>query len=374
MKNILLAVTGLSPQVITETLYALHQNDQKVDAIHIITTSEGRDKIFSNLLAGKRGMYHKYMKEYGLNPSSIDFSYENIHVITDDNGVEIDDIKTEDDNTRLLKMCLELTFRFSMDSKSSIYFSVAGGRKTMSSCLTLAAQMYGRPQDRIYHVLVSPEFESNSGFYYPTLQSRSIPLRDKQGQPYYKETKYAQVTLIPIPFVSIRERLSPEFLNEPKDPATLMLSIIREDSPVLALNLKTRKLIYKKIEMDIMPAWAALYAFFIMVKKECKKETKTCGACTECFMEISDVFDNQQKITDLYKRIPGIKTFDKMSDSGITNLNAENFNSYKGKLKKRLLDNFGQYNLRDLEIVSKGRKPGIRYGIKMSKERLELVL
>jgi len=38
MKNILLAVVGLSPQVITETLFALHQQNRRVDAIHIITS------------------------------------------------------------------------------------------------------------------------------------------------------------------------------------------------------------------------------------------------------------------------------------------------------------------------------------------------
>jgi len=43
MKNILLAVTGLSPQVITETLYALHQNNRKVDSVHVITTRDGKD-------------------------------------------------------------------------------------------------------------------------------------------------------------------------------------------------------------------------------------------------------------------------------------------------------------------------------------------
>ncbi|MBW2021016.1 MAG: TIGR02584 family CRISPR-associated protein, partial [Deltaproteobacteria bacterium] len=45
MKNILLAVTGLSPQVITETLFALHQQNRTVDAIHIITTRQGKEKI-----------------------------------------------------------------------------------------------------------------------------------------------------------------------------------------------------------------------------------------------------------------------------------------------------------------------------------------
>ncbi|MFB3926224.1 MAG: CRISPR-associated ring nuclease [Syntrophales bacterium] len=45
MKNILLAVVGLSPQVITEILFALHQQDRKVDAIHIITTRKGKEQI-----------------------------------------------------------------------------------------------------------------------------------------------------------------------------------------------------------------------------------------------------------------------------------------------------------------------------------------
>ena len=44
MKNILLAVTGLSPQVITETLYALHQINRRVDAIHVITTRDGKER------------------------------------------------------------------------------------------------------------------------------------------------------------------------------------------------------------------------------------------------------------------------------------------------------------------------------------------
>ncbi|RKX57645.1 MAG: TIGR02584 family CRISPR-associated protein, partial [Thermodesulfobacteriota bacterium] len=36
---------------------------------------------------------------------------------------------------------------------TAVYFLIAGGRKTMSACLAVAAQFYGRPQDRVYHVL-----------------------------------------------------------------------------------------------------------------------------------------------------------------------------------------------------------------------------
>lgn len=40
--QILLAVTGLTPQVVTETLYALHRQGEPLPtAIHILTTAEG---------------------------------------------------------------------------------------------------------------------------------------------------------------------------------------------------------------------------------------------------------------------------------------------------------------------------------------------
>jgi hypothetical protein len=53
MKHILVAMTGLSPQVITETIIALHQRSQRVDAIHVIITRDGKEMIFVNLPAGE---------------------------------------------------------------------------------------------------------------------------------------------------------------------------------------------------------------------------------------------------------------------------------------------------------------------------------
>jgi CRISPR-associated protein (TIGR02584 family) len=373
MKHILLAVTGLNPQVITESLFALHQNNQRVDAIHVITTRDGKELIFAHLLAGKRGHYYYYLEDYSIDPSSIDFSPNNIHVITDEHGIEIPDIINEYDNEKLLKKCLDLTFQFTSQTDTSIFFSVAGGRKTMSSCLTLAAQIYGRPQDRIHHVLVSPEFESNEGFYYPPKHSRTIELKDKNGQSYFKDTKYAQVNLISIPFISIRNRLSPDLLQEPTDPATLMLSLIKEDEHRLIVNLLTGRLIYKTLELDLMPARLALYAFFALQKKDCQKVTETCGNCTDCFLDIQSIYEKQDEITGLYKKIAGSRPLDEMSDTGIISLNAENFNMYKGKIRSDLLGKYGPYALKDLEISSVGTRPNTRYGIRMDKGSIEIV-
>ena len=236
MKNILLAVTGLSPQVITETLYALHQSSRHMDAIHVITTRDGKEKIFAELFSGGNGHYYKYLDEYDINSASIDFGHRNIHVITDEHGIELPDIVRESDNEQLLKKCMDLTFYFTKDPETAVFFSIAGGRKTMSSCLTLAAQMYARPQDRLYHVLVSPEFESSRNFFYPPKKSQAIELKDNQGQPFFKETGYAQVNLIHIPFVSVRNNLSGAMLREPKDPGTLALSLIKEETSRLIVR------------------------------------------------------------------------------------------------------------------------------------------
>jgi len=373
MKHILLAVTGLSPQVIIEALFALHQNNQKVDAIHVITTRDGKEKIFANLLAGKSGYYYCYLEEYGINPSSIDFGYQNIHVITDEHGVKIPDIVNEYNNERLITKCLDLSFRFTSRKNTAVFFSVAGGRKTMSSCLTLAAQMYGRPQDRLYHVLVSPEFESNRDFYYPPKKSRTIELKDKNGQSFFKETRYAQVNLIYIPFISVRDRLSADLLKEPADPATLMLSLVKEEEYRLIVNLLTGKIIYKTLELDLMPARLALYTFFALQKKNCSKNEETCGNCTDCFLDIQSIYEKQGEITDLYRKISGTRPPDEMSDTGIAHLSADNFNMYKGKIKSDLLGRFGLYAIKDLEISSVGTRPNTKYGIRMDKTKIEIV-
>jgi CRISPR-associated protein (TIGR02584 family) len=373
MKTTLLAVCGLSPQVITETLFALHQHGRRVDAVHLITTREGKDKVLTTLLDPDTGRYFQYLKEYGIAPQSIDFSPRNIHVITDTHGREALDIADESDNENLLRKCLVQAFHLTSKIAQAVYFSVAGGRKTMSACLTLAAQMYGRPRDRIYHVLVSPEFESSPEFYYPPRESRLIELKDKNGNPYFKETRYAEVNLIPLPFVSIRDRLTEEYLRGPLDPATLMASLIREVPEKLVVNLVEGKVVYRGMELDLMPARLSLYAFFALQKKECPSPENRCGDCTECYLDLNALFEKQPRISELYRRLAGRRPLEEMSDTGILNLNGDNFAMYKSKISKNLRDRFGLYAGKDLDIVSTGRRPNTRYGIALDREKIEIV-
>ncbi len=181
------------------------------------------------------------------------------------------------------------------------------------------------------------------------------------------------MNLIHIPFVSIREHLSTDFLKEPKDPGSLLLSLIREETSRLTVNLIDGKITYKTLELDMMPARLALYAFFVMQKKNCTEETESCGNCTECFLDIQTVFEKQDQITNLYRKVCGTRPINEMSDSGITNLNAENFNSYKSKIKEHLQNRFGPYALKELEIASTGTRPSTCYGIPMDKAKIEIL-
>jgi len=138
----------------------------------------------------------------------------------------VDDIIDESTNFKLIELCLEVTFKLTKNPEHIVYFLVAGGRKTMSSCLSLAVQLYGRPQDRMYHVLVSSEFESNRDFWFPPKKSKLITLYDEKGQPYKKETKYAKIELVSIPFVSVRKWLKEELLKEPLPPQELISHLV----------------------------------------------------------------------------------------------------------------------------------------------------
>jgi CRISPR-associated protein Csx14 len=139
------------------------------------------------------------------------------------------------------------------------------------------------------------------------------------------------------------------------------------------VDLSNSKLIYKNLELDMMPARLALYAFFALQKKNCQKPINACRDCTECFLETQDIIKRQQNITDFYRKVAGTRPLEEMSDTGILGLTSENFSSYKSKIRQDLERGFGLYALPELVIESVGKRPDTRYGIKIEKERIRIL-
>jgi len=366
MKHVLLAVVGLSPQVVTEALYALLHDGRVVDRLEIITTGQGAGEVNRFLLTPGNNRIDLFCQEYGLPP--VEFGPQAVHVLSLPNGEVIDDIKNAEDNEQLLRLCLELAFQSTSDPDVRVSFLVAGGRKTMTSCLTLAAQLYGRPCDRLYHVLVAPEFENSRDFWFPPRESVLLKLKDGNGEVFFKETRYAHISLIPIPFVSIREQLAASVLDRPRSPADLMQSLIREEHRRLRIDLRESKISFGVMERDLHPARLALYAFFAEQKTSCK-QARSCAGCDECWLDAPAIVADR-RIVELYKRIPTVRYSEIMGDSGITRLSKEDFRSYRSKIRKDLCAAFGHSHIEELEISATGERPDTRYGIRLDKDRI----
>lgn len=210
-RRILLAVSGLSPQILTETLYALAVVGGGFipTEVHLLTTAEGGERARLTLLSREPGWFHRLCREYGL--SGIRFDSQHIHVLTDGDGQPLSDIRTPEENQRAADHITEHVRRLSADPQSALHISIAGGRKSMGFYLGYALSLFGRPQDRLSHVLVPPPFESHPEFFYPSRDSRIIYAQDKSQRPL--DTRQARIMLAPIPFVRLRHGLPQALLN-----------------------------------------------------------------------------------------------------------------------------------------------------------------
>ncbi len=373
MKRVLLAVCGLAPQVLTETLYGLHQQNRLPSIVRVISTRPGVDACLSQLF-GPQGAYPQFLKDYQVDAESIDFSSQSLKCVNNVQGHPLGDICEEDDNRCFLRACMQAAFELSREPETTIFYSIAGGRKTMGSCLSLAAQLYGRPQDRIYHVLVSPEFESCRDFFYPPPQSRLIQLYDSKQQPYQKESCFAQIRLITMPFFSLRERITDPLLQQAETPATLMASLVIDAKPQLQIDMRGRKVIWKTREADLPPSLLALYAFFAELKKTAQCELQPCVGCSECYLDLPQILKNNNldRIAQIYQQIRPERELVSMSSTGIGSLSAENFNSTRSKLNKQLEEAYGSYEKNSIQLDKQGQKPGVRYGLHLSRQQITL--
>ena len=230
--RILVAVTGLSPQIVTETLYALAVAPVPSEPrfvptrIRLITTEEGASRAKDSLLNSDNGWFHRLQSDYRL--PAIEFGPEHIVVLKDRTGQPLDDIRTRDDNERAADAITEEIRDLTRDDDTAVHVSIAGGRKTMGFYLGYALSLFGRAQDRLSHVLVSAPYESHAEFFYPAPQRRVI--HDRDGRPY--DAHDARVTLAEIPFVRLRAGLGSDLLNGSASFSTVVEQAQRALPPV----------------------------------------------------------------------------------------------------------------------------------------------
>lgn len=216
-RNILVAVAGGSPAIVTETLWVLTKGKNiRVDEVRIITTEKGKAAILDTLLPAKRAKHAKHEKSAKgsrfascLKELEIDhqilFSEQTVFVLADGKGGSLHDIRSDEDNQHASDQICNLIREWTNEPNTRLYCSAAGGRKTMSIYLTIAMMLYGRMDDKLFHVLISPEeFERCKDFFHPFRRPRKLTLADQSGKSIELSTADVRIDLGEIPFVRLR--------------------------------------------------------------------------------------------------------------------------------------------------------------------------
>lgn len=211
LRHILLCLVGGTPQVVTETLYALTQErGEQVDEICVITTPFGKKRIFEMLLNSGQGKFFQFCQDFGFDPQSIKFDDTTILLLRAPNGQVLEDLITEEENRCAINHICEIVRGMTQDQFTRLHASIGGGRKTMSVGLTTAMQLFGRQQDRLSHVLIAPEYENHPQFFYPRPQPEA--LSDRNSAPI---TAKQWVSVADIDFIRLSGILSEWLGKEP---------------------------------------------------------------------------------------------------------------------------------------------------------------
>ena len=255
MKNILLAAMGTSPQVLTETLYAIHMQGKPFpDEVYLITSENAKAKTVEWLF--ERGQIEQLKAHHNLP----DFKFELSHILLmeDDNGEAVFDGREEDDQKSIADSITRIVTRFTADENCRIHASIAGGRKTMAFYLGYAMSMFGRDQDILSHVFVSKEFEFTEQFFFPTLNDNHIA---KNNQ--ILNTKNAQVTLAEIPFVRMRnmvdQNLIAQIESDSFSKTVARLNAYKKENIKIEVATKAKNILVNGIEIKIPAKELAFY-------------------------------------------------------------------------------------------------------------------
>lgn len=259
-RRILLCVTGLSPQIVTETLYALAMANKPFipTEIHLITTVEGARLAKAALLHPDGGQFHALLADYPQLGRPV-FADEHIHLITVPDGAPLADIRTPAENAAAADAITACVAELTRDEAAALHVSIAGGRKTMGFYLGYAFSLFARPQDRLSHVLVSPPFESHPEFFFPPARPKRLATRDGR----HIDTAEAVVTLAEIPVVRLRHGLPAELVAGRAGFVETVAALQESfDPPRLAIELATRHVSCGQRSITLKPALVAWFAFW----------------------------------------------------------------------------------------------------------------
>ena len=284
-KGVLVISVGLSPQVVTETVYALAwERRERIDEIYMWTTTDGAREIERTLIDGGRGALYQLYADYGIPPAAV---YVKVfgRVADAPRGLSlpadrpIGDICSREDNQLVADTLMHFFQEQASDPARRLFCSLAGARKTIGPYFALALQFFGRAGDQLFHVLVPPALEADRSFFYP--RPGSAP---------------GMIQLVEVPVALLREHL--DVLQGSPGPLSyseLVRQVQEElaqlkEPPVLQVQSTSSSLevLIGNSHLPLSGLQLALYVALVARRARCAPD---CPGCPRCFVSVSEVQD-----------------------------------------------------------------------------------
>lgn len=265
-KNILICVSGLTPQIITETLFCLSvQKKISIDELFIVTTSRGRDVLtgddekikYPSFKGELKAMCSKYKIKLPR------FEYTDNILVAKEQSIELSDIRNDKQNKLFPNKLCEFINEKTRDKTDVLYCSISGGRKSMSVDMAFALSLFGRENDKLLHVLTH-EGNEFKGFY---------PQNKKEEK---------ELELSELPYVRLRSIISEVTNNENLHKSNYLdlveftqKELKKKSADKLFISLSRREMWYANNErVSLEPKQIDLYRYFIESNSSAKTPVK----------------------------------------------------------------------------------------------------
>ncbi len=242
---VLVASMGMSPSVLTETVWCLAHQEVPIipDEIVVLVAKNVADKLSKEVLGGEDPIWRRLLKALKKDGFNVDgklvFGNTSIHVIPDAAGNAIWDLRSVADNLAAADFMLRQIRQYTETPDVEIIASIAGGRKTMSALLLSCMSILGREEDKVVHVLMPEELEGGAEppFYFP--QKGIVHVSRRTGKKYKGDKLRSE--LFEVPFVRMRGWYQEKFKTNPPTYLSLVKKVQRVSPPAA---------VYQKLEID----------------------------------------------------------------------------------------------------------------------------
>ena len=230
-RTVLLATTGLSPAILTETVWALAQETPPVipDTVIVLTTVTGRAQLEKQLfgtdaawdqlrrtLLGKQADSDPRL-DFDLTPDRVKVVHQRVGA----RRVPLDELATPEQNTTFADAIVQELWTHTSQPDVHVVASLAGGFKTMSALMLSAMQLLANPGDRVTHVLVSGGYDTATPpFFFPEQKTQELRARD--GATLRARAAGPHLRLIDLPVIPLRRWFEDALDRKPPSYDTLV--------------------------------------------------------------------------------------------------------------------------------------------------------